>query len=119
MSRDSFAVVAVLATFACVAILLGASGASRAAGEFTDQFLNDPAVIESGKTVWNKRCKFCHGKTAYPGKAPRLDPSRYQPEFVFDRVTNGFKGMPALKSEFNEEQRRAVTAYIMSGEFSN
>ncbi|MCK6454271.1 MAG: cytochrome c [Alphaproteobacteria bacterium] len=113
------ALAAAFVALAGLATLFATPGASRAAGEFTDQFLNDPAVIETGKAVWNKRCKFCHGKTAYPGKAPRLDPSRYNPEFVFDRVTNGFKGMPSLKGEFNEDQRRAVTAYIMSGEFSN
>lgn len=119
LNRERFFLAAALAGSFGFILMFVAAGRGLAAGEFTEQFLHDPAVIEQGKAVWNKRCKFCHGKTAYPGKAPRLDPSRYQPEFVFDRVTNGFKGMPSMKTEFNDEQRRAVTAYIMSDEFSN
>ncbi|MFQ5897778.1 MAG: c-type cytochrome [Candidatus Methylomirabilia bacterium] len=82
--------------------------------KFTEEYLTDPKNIELGKKVWLKRCKFCHGKQAYPGKAPRLEPSRYEPEFVYDRVTNGFRGMPPWKEEFSEEERKAVVAYVMS-----
>lgn len=86
---------------------------------FTEEFMNSPEAIEQGKAVWNKRCKFCHGKTAYPGKAPRLEPAKYQPDYIFDRVTNGFSGMPPFKDEFSDEERKAVTAYIKSKDFSN
>ncbi|MFQ5995614.1 MAG: c-type cytochrome [Acidiferrobacterales bacterium] len=91
------------------------------AGEvtFTEAYLNNPDNIALGKKIWFKRCKFCHGKTAYPGKAPKLQPSRYTSEFVYDRVTNGFGGMPSWKHEFSEQERRAVVAYILSKEFSN
>jgi len=64
---------------------------------FPKDILNNPVQTRDGKKVFGKICKFCHGKTAYPGKAPKLDPSRYTPEFVFDRVTNGFRGMPSFK----------------------
>jgi mono/diheme cytochrome c family protein len=86
---------------------------------FTKEYLRDARRIELGRRVWVSRCQFCHGKTAYPGKAPKLDPSRYTPEFVFDRVTRGFQGMPSWKHEFSEEERMAVVAYIMSEDFSN
>jgi mono/diheme cytochrome c family protein len=86
---------------------------------FTKEYLGDARKIELGRRVWVSRCQFCHGKTAYPGKAPKLDPSRYTPEFVFDRVTSGFQGMPSWKHEFSEEERMAVVAYIMSKDFSN
>jgi mono/diheme cytochrome c family protein len=86
---------------------------------FPRNLLGDPAHIESGKEVFGKICKFCHGKTAYPGKAPKLNPSRYTPEFVFDRVTNGFRGMPAFKDQFSEQERRDVVVYVMSKGFSN
>jgi mono/diheme cytochrome c family protein len=86
---------------------------------FTKEYLQDARKIDLGREVWASRCQFCHGKSAYPGKAPRLDPSRYTPQFVFDRVTNGFQGMPAWKDEFSEEQRRAVVAYVLSKDFSN
>jgi mono/diheme cytochrome c family protein len=56
---------------------------------------------------------------AYPGKAPKLQPSRYTPEFVYDRVSNGFQGMPPWRQEFSEQELRAVVAYVLSKEFSN
>ncbi|MFQ5829283.1 MAG: c-type cytochrome [Candidatus Methylomirabilia bacterium] len=86
--------------------------------EFTEEYLNDPKNIELGREVWLERCRFCHGRRAYPGKAPRLQPSRYKPEFVYDRVTNGFRGMPPWKDEFSGEEKRAVVAYVLSKVFS-
>lgn len=86
---------------------------------FTKEYLGDARRIEVGRRVWVSRCQFCHGKNAYPGKAPKLDPSRYTPEFVFSRVTSGYQGMPSWKHEFSEEERMAVVAYVMSKDFSN
>jgi mono/diheme cytochrome c family protein len=86
--------------------------------QFSPGFLKAPETIEMGRKVWQERCIFCHGKAAYPGKAPKLDPSRYTPEFVYDRVTNGFRGMPPWK-DFSEEQRKAVAAFVLSKEFSS
>ena len=85
---------------------------------FTAEYLQNPAHIALGKEVWRKRCRLCHGKLAYPGTAPKLQPWRYKPAFVYDRVTNGFRGMPALKREFSEQERRAIVAYVMSPAFS-
>lgn len=102
-------------------LMLSATGQLAVADgvRFTPQYLSNPENIALGREVWFQRCKFCHGKTAYPGKAPQLDPGRYTPEFVYDRVTNGFRGMPSWKHEFSEQERKAVTAYVMSKEFSN
>jgi mono/diheme cytochrome c family protein len=86
---------------------------------FPPELLNQKEQIDAGKVVFQQICKFCHGKAAYPGKAPKLNPSRYTPEFVFDRVTNGFRGMPAFKEQFSEKERQAVVVYILSKEFSN
>jgi len=86
---------------------------------FPKEILGDAAYEAEGKEVFGKICKFCHGKSAYPGKAPKLNPSRYTPEFVYDRVTNGFRGMPAFKEQFSEKELKAVTAFIMSKGFSN
>lgn len=86
---------------------------------FPKELLDQPEQIELGKDVFHRTCRFCHGKTAYPGKAPKLNPSRYQPEFVYDRVTNGFRGMPPLKEMLSDAERQAVTVFIMSKEFSN
>ena len=86
--------------------------------EFSKAIMQDPAYIESGRQVWDGQCRHCHGNSAYPGKAPKLKPSSYQPEFVYDRVTNGFRKMPGWRAVFNEKQRVGVTAYIMSDTFS-
>ena len=85
---------------------------------FTPEFLHDPNNIAQGKQLWTGRCRLCHGKETYPGSAPPLQPWKYTPEFVYDRITNGFRGMPALKQEFSETERRAIVAYVLSRNFS-
>jgi mono/diheme cytochrome c family protein len=85
---------------------------------FTDTVMKDPALIELGRQVWDGQCRHCHGASAYPGKAPKLKSGSYQPDFVYDRVTNGFRKMPAWQAVFDQRQRVGVTAYIMSDAFS-
>ncbi len=112
----------VLGALALVGLALlpfGSSGLAQRKGEFTREFLDDPSRIELGRGIWERRCKFCHGRAAYPGKAPRLEPSRYTPGFVYDRVANGFQAMPPWKGEFSEDELRAVVAYVLSKDFAN
>ena len=85
--------------------------------EFTAAMMADPANIEAGKQVWDGQCRHCHGNSAYPGKAPKLKPSNYQPDFVYDRVTNGFRKMPSWKAVFNQQQRIGVVTFIMGDQF--
>ena len=85
---------------------------------FTDTVMKDTSLIALGQQVWDGQCRHCHGNSAYPGKAPKLKPSSYQPDFVYDRVTNGFRKMPAWRDIFNERQRVGVTVYIMSDTFA-
>jgi mono/diheme cytochrome c family protein len=112
--------------------LLAASGAAQAPApaapqdgepappvEFSKEFLGDSKNVQQGREVWQARCQFCHGKMAYPGKAPKLQPSRYTPAFVYDRVANGFQGMPPWRHEFSVEQLKSVVAYVLSREFPN
>ncbi len=87
--------------------------------EFTPGFLGDAKNVQKGREVWQARCQFCHGKAAYPGKAPKLDPSRYTPAFVYDRVANGFQGMPPWRHEFSVDDLKSVVAYVLSREFPN
>jgi mono/diheme cytochrome c family protein len=115
----------------CVSTLLAFGLASTSAGaeetaapandepvpEFTAAVLKDPANLEAGKQVWEGQCRHCHGNNAYPGKAPKLKPSTYQPDFVFDRVTNGFRKMPSWKIVFTQQQRIGVVSFIMGDEF--
>jgi mono/diheme cytochrome c family protein len=85
---------------------------------FDKKYLSNAANIELGRTVWDNQCRHCHGASAYPGKAPKLNPGQLDAEFIYERVTNGFGKMPAWKDVFSVKERMAVTAYIKSGDFS-
>jgi mono/diheme cytochrome c family protein len=95
-----------------------AASAPEPVPKFDKAYLGNKAAIDVGAEVWSTQCRHCHGRAAYPGKAPKLSPGGYTPEFVFDRVTNGFGKMPPWKDVFTLEQRKAVTAYIKSDSFS-
>ena len=86
--------------------------------EFDKKFLSNPGNIEAGRVVWDGQCRHCHGASAYPGKAPKLNPGQLEPDFIFHRVTYGFGKMPGWKDVFSLKQRMAVVAYIKSGDFS-
>jgi mono/diheme cytochrome c family protein len=81
------------------------------------EILKDPKVIAQGEALWKEQCTLCHGAKAYPGKAPKLQPHRYKPEFVWDRLHNGFRNMPPLKDLYTPEQEVALVAYVLSEEF--
>jgi len=101
------------------ALLLSSSGAIAAGVELSEDFLNDPDNIAVGKQLFQKQCARCHGSRAYPGKAPKLKEKKYRPEFVYKRVTKGFRGMPAWRNRYDEIQRKSITAYVMSKDFTN
>jgi mono/diheme cytochrome c family protein len=82
------------------------------------EMLAEPAHVAAGKAVWEEQCTHCHGRNAYPGKAPKLEPGRYSPEFIYHRVTYGFRGMPPFGEIYDEQQRIGVIAYILSPSFS-
>jgi mono/diheme cytochrome c family protein len=109
---------------AVVLLALPLSGRAQAAAteepmpKFDKAYLSNKAAIDAGGEVWSTQCRHCHGRAAYPGKAPKLSPGGYTPEFVFDRVTNGFGKMPPWKDVFTLEQRKSVVAYIKSDSFS-
>ena len=79
--------------------------------------LKDPKVIASGEAIWKENCQHCHGSKAYPGKAPKLQPTKYKAEFVWDRVHNGFRSMPPWKELYKPEEVIALVAWVMSEEF--
>jgi mono/diheme cytochrome c family protein len=112
---------------ACAAALASTGGPALAQNpapaeepppKFETSFLSSAANVDAGKAVWDEQCRHCHGNSAYPGKAPKLKPGSYTPDFIYDRVTYGFKGMPPWKAVFTLEQRMAVVAYIKSDSFS-
>ena len=85
---------------------------------FSEEYLGDQANIDAGKALWQKQCRHCHGRAAYPGKAPKLKPRRYTADFIYDRVTYGFRKMPAWEKVYSQEERMAVAAFILSDQFS-
>ncbi len=109
-----------------VALALGAfavpfvelDAAEEPAPAFTEAYMQDAAAIDAGAEIWADQCRHCHGRSAYPGKAPKLKPRRYKPDFVYDRVTNGFRKMPAWKEIYSQEERMSIVAYIMSKKFA-
>lgn len=94
------------------------SSAAEEVPEFSKEFMASADAITNGGILWTKQCRHCHGNSAYPGKAPKLKPSSYKPEFVFDRITNGFRKMPAWKSTFTLDERKDLVAHILSSHFS-
>lgn len=86
--------------------------------DFSDAYLASVDAIATGEDLWAKQCRHCHGNSAYPGKAPKLTPARYTPDFTFDRITNGFRKMPAWKTVFTLDERTGLVAYILSDQFS-
>lgn len=85
---------------------------------FDKAYLSNAANIKLGEKIWANQCRHCHGNSAYPGKAPKLNPGSIDPELIFDRVTNGFRKMPAWKEVFSLEERKGVVAYVKSDSFS-
>ena len=101
-------------------VVLGAPGATSADElEFTEEFMSDPANIELGQDLFQQQCAKCHGKGAYPGKAPKLKIGKMTPEDIYLRVTYGFRRMPAWEEVFTDQERMAITAYMKSPTFSN
>jgi len=110
-----------ICVFATAAVAMAEEATKQSTEElvdFSDAYLSEPTNIEAGKVVWEKQCRHCHGKAAYPGKAPKLKPYKYEADFVFDRVSNGFRKMPGWKEVFSKEERMNVVAYILSDKFS-
>lgn len=117
--KRSVAVLVVVAGAVSITVAMALGDETQEAPpEFTEAYLNEPANIEAGKAVWQEQCRHCHGAKSYPGKAPKLRPRRYKPDFVFKRVTNGFRKMPSWKEVYSREERMAVVSYVLSKEFS-
>jgi cytochrome c5 len=100
-----------------------ADSANIRSAQFTDIFLQDRDNVVAGEKIWKKRCKFCHGKHTHPDKGPKLAklikkrPRHYKPEFIYKRVTFGFRSMPGWRMKYTNNERMALVAYILSENF--
>jgi mono/diheme cytochrome c family protein len=111
----------VLAISPLIALLtVSATGIGHAdETELTPEYLNNPDNVALGKELFEGQCTGCHGRNAYPGKAPTLKPEKLTPEDVYLRVAYGFQKMPPWEDVFTEEELMAITAYVKSDRFSN
>ena len=117
MLRFALALSAGLLIVAGTAPMLLAEGPERP--DLSAEALSDRDLIAHGQELFQDQCTLCHGRTAYPGKAPMLQPRRYDAEFVYDRIAFGFRDMPAWEDMFPEEDIVAMVAFIMSDGFSH
>ena len=110
-----------LATVLLIGAAMGALGRDSGADEaaLTEEFLNDMDHVLLGRELFQRRCRLCHGRAAYPGKAPPLRPDRLSPEDIYLRITYGFGRMPAWEDQFSDHERMAITAYMKSHLFGN
>ena len=97
-----------------MALLLGFGLPAVAAEDpvFTDEYLSEPANIQLGRELFRQQCNKCHGKGAYPGKAPKLKPRKLSADDIYLRITYGFRKMPPWEEIFSDEERMALTAYL-------
>ena len=103
-----------------IGLAAGPGGLARADETgLTEEYLSDRANIELGQELFQGQCAKCHGRGAYPGKAPKLNARKLTPEDIYLRVTYGFRRMPAWEHVYSDEERMAITAYMKSPNFSN
>lgn len=86
--------------------------------KFTSEIMKNADLFNQGKEIWFDQCTHCHGYKAYPGKAPKLKPKRYKPQFVYKRIAKGFRKMPAWKEIYSEEEIQSIVVYVMDKKFS-
>jgi mono/diheme cytochrome c family protein len=107
-----------LLAMAALATLPSASPGLAQEPEFSEAFMSDEDNIRLGQELWRQQCVKCHGSSSYPGKAPKLNPARMDPEEIYLKTTYGFGRMPAWEDVFSNEERMAITAYMKSDRFS-
>lgn len=69
----------------------------------------------AGKQLFGQRCAACHSLTDANSTAtigPNLDEVQPNAQRVEEKVRNGGGGMPAFETQLNDEQIRAVAAYV-------
>lgn len=109
------ATVAVGTVFTCAAARAETNGGNETV---PDEVLANEERIGEGKVIWDANCTYCHGKKAYPGKAPKLRPRLYKPDFVYSRIADGFRGMPGWSETYNPDEIKSVVAYVLSPKFA-
>jgi mono/diheme cytochrome c family protein len=78
----------------------------------------DPSVIARGEKIFAQSCSvgYCHGVAGAAGRGPRLRGRKLDPSFVETVTRDGIpnSAMPAWKGRLQDEEIRAVVAYVVS-----
>lgn len=72
--------------------------------------------VQEGAQLFGGTCGFCHqdGGRA-PGRGPKLAGTERSDDYILNRIKVGKEGaMPAYGRAFNEQQLKALVAYIRS-----
>ncbi len=99
--------------FACT------TNASQVDNDIT-RMKSNAAHIKSGEKLYNAACSGCHQKDLSGAMGFNLKDGEWihgdTASDVFNNISNGFAnaGMPAFKNIYSEEQRKQITAYVLS-----
>ena len=75
-------------------------------------------AIANGEKRFNQSCVYCHGNRGSGGKARKLQGREFEPEYLFNTISNGKRRgslvMPPWKRSFSPAQRWELVTYILS-----
>lgn len=95
-------------------------GQAEVVDETNVTFLEDPAALEKGKSIFINLCAACHGQMGEGGVGPNMTDLYYvhggRINDIFSVIKYGVpeKGMISWKSQLTPEQMQMVSSYIMT-----
>ena len=80
---------------------------------------DDEGTVQAGREVFTQYCSPCHGMNAEGKVGPSLTDETWlygsEPKDILTSIREGRpKGMPAWKSQLDEDQVKSVAVYVMS-----
>lgn len=71
-------------------------------------------AVPPGKKLYEKNCKFCHGKDGTRGRfgAKNLKESILDDSAIFLQIQNGKEKMPSFRKKFTTDQVNDIIGYI-------
>jgi mono/diheme cytochrome c family protein len=72
------------------------------------------AVAEGGKRFSATCTGYCHGREGRVSRAPTLRGKKYEPNYLYARIAQGWPPMPAFQDVLPPEEIWKLVAYIMS-----
>lgn len=92
--------------------------AATVSAEEAAQLISSPEAAVAGEGLFNQVCVYCHGANGIGGKARKMQCRQYEPQYLFDTISNGKKRgafvMPSWKRSYDEKTRWELASYIMT-----